>query len=392
MSAGTIGNFLEEYTYEYLKESILEHVPDDIDKREGSIIFDAIMPAAYELSFYYYRLRMVLQQTYAETAVGEFLDLRAAEQGLTRYLDTAAVRRGDFSTSKGEPLKVEMGTRFSTISETGEGIVYSVSQPYVDKQGEEVKGAYLLTCEEKGSKGNEYLGDLLPVTYVTGLGSGVMSTVIVPGRDVESDQDFRERYFESLHFRPFGGNIAQYRLYLQEIPGVGDQQIYPAFRGAGTVLVSIVDPQYQPVSEEFIRSIQSQLDPENLEGDRGDGLGIAPIGHKVTVVTPEALEINIHCKVQLTSDTTLETVRKEVEKVCRQYIEEVRHSWGEGDDYNRYRCDLYQAKVVASILRVSGIVNVRDVEMNGEKGDLSIPQTPGRQSIPILGEVRIDEH
>ena len=96
MSAGTIGNFLEEYTYEYLKESILEHVPDDIDKREGSIIFDAIMPAAYELSFYYYRLRMVLQQTYAETAVGEFLDLRAAEQGLTRYLDTAAVRRGDF--------------------------------------------------------------------------------------------------------------------------------------------------------------------------------------------------------------------------------------------------------------------------------------------------------
>ena len=32
MSAGTIGNFLEEYTYEYLKESILEHVPDDIDK------------------------------------------------------------------------------------------------------------------------------------------------------------------------------------------------------------------------------------------------------------------------------------------------------------------------------------------------------------------------
>ena len=32
MSAGTIGNFLEEYTYEYLKESILEHVPDDRQK------------------------------------------------------------------------------------------------------------------------------------------------------------------------------------------------------------------------------------------------------------------------------------------------------------------------------------------------------------------------
>ncbi len=293
MSASAIGNFLEEYTYEHLKESILEHVPDDVDKREGSIIFDAIMPAAYELSFYYYRLRMVLQQTYAETAVGEFLDLRAAEQGLTRSLDTAAVRRGDFATSRGEPLKVDIGTRFSTISKTGEGIVYKVSKPYLDPQGEEAPGAYLLTCEEKGTIGNEYSGDLLPVTYVTGLGTASMSTVIAPGRDVESDQDFRERYFEALHFRPFGGNIAQYRTYLQGIAGVGGQQIYPSWRGAGTVLVSIVDSQCQPVSEEFIRHVQEQLDPENLEGNRGDGLGIAPIGHKVTVVTPEVLEINI---------------------------------------------------------------------------------------------------
>lgn len=391
MSASTIGNFLEAYTYENLKESILAHVPDDVDKREGSIIFDAIMPAAYELSFYYYRLRMVLRQTYAETAVGEFLDLRAAEQGLTRYMDTAAVRRGDFATASGAPLVIAIGTRFSTISETGDGIIYSVTEPYRDEHGTEVPGAYLLTCEEKGIIGNEYVGDLLPVTYVSGLAVATLSTIVTPGRDVETDDVFRERYFEALNFRPFGGNIAQYRTYLRGITGVGDQQIYPSWRGAGTVLVSIVDPEHQPVSDEFMRSVQLQLDPENAEGDTGDGLGMAPIGHKVTVTTPVSLEIHIRCQLQLVPNTVLGTVRNEVEKACRQYIEQVRYAWGDSDGYNRYRCDIYQAKIIASILGVQGIINVTNVLINGEGRDLHITQTPLQQTLPVFGTVTVYE-
>lgn len=39
----------EEVTYEEILERMLERVPDDMDKREGSLIYDALAPAAIEL-------------------------------------------------------------------------------------------------------------------------------------------------------------------------------------------------------------------------------------------------------------------------------------------------------------------------------------------------------
>lgn len=37
----------ENKTYENLLNGMLERVPDDIDKREGSIVYDALGPTAY---------------------------------------------------------------------------------------------------------------------------------------------------------------------------------------------------------------------------------------------------------------------------------------------------------------------------------------------------------
>ena len=37
-------------TFDEIMERLLERVPDTFDKREGSVIWDALAPAAYELS------------------------------------------------------------------------------------------------------------------------------------------------------------------------------------------------------------------------------------------------------------------------------------------------------------------------------------------------------
>ena len=39
-----IGDNLEQYTYEYLMQLALSYVPDDRDKRQGSVIYDALAP------------------------------------------------------------------------------------------------------------------------------------------------------------------------------------------------------------------------------------------------------------------------------------------------------------------------------------------------------------
>lgn len=41
-----IGKYSDEMTFDYIMNRMLESVPDTVDKREGSIIYDALAPAA----------------------------------------------------------------------------------------------------------------------------------------------------------------------------------------------------------------------------------------------------------------------------------------------------------------------------------------------------------
>ena len=62
----------EEMTYEKIMERMLSRVPDALDKREGAIIFDALAPAAFEMSILYTELETALDQT-LQILVKEFI-------------------------------------------------------------------------------------------------------------------------------------------------------------------------------------------------------------------------------------------------------------------------------------------------------------------------------
>ena len=74
----------ETKTYEDILQQMLDRVPEGMDKREGSIIYDALAPAAAGLAILYIELDVILNQTFADTATGEYLEKRCAERGLTR--------------------------------------------------------------------------------------------------------------------------------------------------------------------------------------------------------------------------------------------------------------------------------------------------------------------
>ena len=52
----------ENVTYEDILQRMLDRVPDSMDKREGSIIYDALAPAAVELQLMYIQDLVTLQQ------------------------------------------------------------------------------------------------------------------------------------------------------------------------------------------------------------------------------------------------------------------------------------------------------------------------------------------
>ena len=93
--------------YEEILEKMLQRVPGDLDKREGSIIYNALAPSAAELAQMYAYLSFLENRTYADTSTGEDLTRRAAERGVNRKPATKAICKGVFN------IDIPLGSRFS---------------------------------------------------------------------------------------------------------------------------------------------------------------------------------------------------------------------------------------------------------------------------------------
>ena len=218
-----------------------------------------------------------------------------------------------------------------------------------------------------------------------------MSSTLVPARNEETDEELRQRYFEALNQKAFGGNIADYRTKVEEeFSGVGAVQIYPVWNGGGTVKLSIVDPTYGPCSSEYISTVQHAMDPENAQGERGTGLGIAPVGHKVTVVTPDEVTINVSATITLETNYTIGQVEPAITKALTDYIQSLKQSWADADDMNTYSCEIFISRVSSAIINVTGVANVTDVKLNGATSDIKLTENGTTQQLPKLGEVTLN--
>ena len=106
----------EKMTYESILQKMLNMVSDDVDKREGSIIYDALAPAAYFLADQFFQLDNFVDLLLPDTALGEYLDRAVGGYGITRKEASAAIRK--VTTSAAVPI----GSRWSI-----EGIVYRIA-------------------------------------------------------------------------------------------------------------------------------------------------------------------------------------------------------------------------------------------------------------------------
>ena len=99
-------------SYEALMERKLDMIDDRRDKRQGSLIYDALAPNAAETASFYADLEMLEDRTFGDTATGNDLTRRAAERGITRKGAVKATFYGSFLDENGAEYPVEAGTRF----------------------------------------------------------------------------------------------------------------------------------------------------------------------------------------------------------------------------------------------------------------------------------------
>ena len=212
--------------YRAILDYMLSQIPDDYDKRDTSPIPTALSPAAYVFEGFFLSLNMVQRQAFFQTATGSALDLLAPIASVIRKQATAAVRKGEFN------MAIPLGSRFSTINGA-----YSINFVALSALGS--GHTYRLLAETPGTIGNDYTGPILPIDTIQGLTSARISDILTPGDETETDDEFRARIEAALNSRSFGGNVAQYVEEIEKLDGVGTVQVYPTWRGGGTVLCSV---------------------------------------------------------------------------------------------------------------------------------------------------------
>ena len=350
----------ENMTYDYLLARMLSKVPDSMDKREGSIIYDAIAPVAVELAEAYIQLETVLNESFADTQTRPYLIRRVAERGITPYKATRAILRAVFTPAD---INIPMGARFSC-----EELNYTVT-------GKIENGTYTVECESYGVIGNEYLGTLIPINYISGLQTARLTEVLIPGEDDENTEDLRQRYFDSFDTQAYGGNIADYKKKTNAIEGVGATKVTPVWQGGGTVLLTILDSKYNPASDVLIDKVQTLINPHFDQS----GVGISPIGHLTTVRTADVVEINVSAKFQLADGYTFEMIESKVREIISDYLLSLRSEWAKNKN-TVVRVLMIETELINNI---EAIVDITDTTVNGESKNLTL----GEYEVPVLGGV-----
>lgn len=347
----------EANTYDAILERMLEQIPDSIDKREGSIIFDALAPVAVELAQTYIEMDAILNEAFADTASREYLIKRAAERGLAPSAATYTVAKGEFN------IDLAVGDRFSCGDYN-----YAASEKIST-------GIWKLTCETPGSTPNGNLGMLIPIDYIDGLTTAALTEILIPGEDEEETEDFRSRYFATLSTKSFGGNKADYIEKVNAVSGVGGVKVYPVWNGGGTVKLVIINSDYGKATTTLIDTVQTMVDPTI---NKGGGDGLAPIGHIVTVGTVTETKVNLTFNITYQEGYSFHEVESYIIGVIDNYFLELCKTWDDNDSLI-----IRISQLESRLLNVTGVVDVTGTTINGEASNLVL----SADAIPVRGTV-----
>lgn len=381
MNPNDLADELEAQNYDYWLNLMLDNVSDDLDKREGSIAFDAIAPAAMVSAQQSLSLANIIRETYIKTAQGEFLDYRAVEHGTSRYAATNTEVKARFNDDDGNPINVEIGDRFASIAESP--IFYTVIKANNDGTAE-------MQAEESGTSANSYLGQVLPVTPNDNLAWAEIVEITIPARDEENDDHLRARLLNTNSWVAYGGNVADYLDMTSKIHDVGATQVYPVWDGPGTVKLVILNNDLMPASQTLIKKVKEEIDPEDKETQ---GYGLAPIDHRVTVTAPEAFRIDIAMNVTIVDSANIDSIRANIKTSLEELFKSLRRDWstinatvGRG-----YQLTVYRSKILSRVMMLEGVANATMPRLNCKDEDLQLVFNNTISQLPVLGEVSVNE-
>ena len=203
---------------------------------EGSMPHAQLSPVANELAEGYFNMARIVEQRSligdpGHCAYGDYLDqIGLEEMGVARQ---SAVPARISLTFTGTPGTVIPGgaagdlTACVVQATTDEAPMFRLTADVLIRAAG--TGGGIGECEEPGMVGNVPAGTV--TEFVGTIPAGVTavnndySQPLVPGTDIESDNDYRLRLLEYRRDPPNGCNAAQFRAWAEAVPGVGKAQV-----------------------------------------------------------------------------------------------------------------------------------------------------------------------
>ena len=336
-----------------------------LDTRESSVSYQLYAPVALELAAGYVAGELAEDNAFVDTADLSHLILKAQERGLA-YLDAMPVRLEIQAEAAGD---IPIGERFSDSN----GTIYAVSSALGD-------GAYEVTAETAGALALPESGDSLAyLGYRSSVLSATVTRVTDSGRDAETADQLRTRYYESLNALPFGGNAADYRDRTLSLPGVGGVQVRRAWNGAGTVKLLLLGSGGTIPDAKTVQAVQAYFDPLTPEGQH-TGEGAAPVGHEVTAQAVLSETVSVETHLALEEGTEVETVRPAAEEALRAYFAEVAGAWAKNG-----KGVLRVGRVESALSSIPGVLESYDTLLGGAGAS----RVYAEDTVPVLGEVTL---
>jgi uncharacterized phage protein gp47/JayE len=351
-------DYLTEQTETGIRTRMLDRIPVDVDKSEGSFVWDALAPSAYELFNSAVWAQEVLRRGFASTTFGEYLDLRCEEHGVVRLPAGRATGEVRFAGRPG--TNVPSGLIVSTEADPISGspsIEYAVTAPVMlDANGEALAK---VEAVEAGEEGNVTAATItVMASPVPGIASVVNPLPVGGGVDEEDDASLLARFLARVRSPSVGGNKADYVNWALEVVGVGAAVVLPLWNGPETVKVVILGEDRMPASVGLVDEVQRYISPTP-----GLGEGRAPIGAFVTVAAAEAVPIDVAATVVLAAGASPSAVRSDFEAALTDYFHNIAFS---SDPTVKY------VRIGSLLLDVPGVSDYSALTIGGATDNVAI--------------------
>lgn len=335
-------------TYSEILQGMLNRVPDDVDKREGSIIYDALAPCAFYLMQQQFLLDNYIDLLFIDTAAAEYLDKGAADHNIERKPATSAVRK--VITSSDEDVV---------------GTIWGINQLTYTITERTSANNYKAECTTPGKVGNQYYGEMSPISNISGV-TCALGDVLLEGTDVESDDALRSRIMEKIKRPATSGNSYQYKQWATEVAGVGAAKIFPLANGPGTVKVVITDSNRSGAGADLVALVADHIEE------------VRPIGADVSVVSATEKEINVSAGIKLKNGLNLGTVQNMFAEALTNHLKE-----------NAFDVSYISvAKVGNLLLNTAGVEDFSNLLINGSSGNQQLQDeeiaVPGTVSLEVI--------